>query len=156
MAVTIRKFRKGDAVYVSDLVSRAQRIVLKDYYPKKLIEALCMKNTPPKIIRKSAVRQYFVAVDSDSKKVVGIAGLEGDRIRKFYVDPNFHRKGIGTKLLARIIKEVRKKQIRTLIVGSSHYAVPFYEALGFRIKGKKWCEVEGMKYYDTLMEYDLI
>jgi ribosomal protein S18 acetylase RimI-like enzyme len=82
---------------------------------------------------------FYVAVESS--KIVGFAQIihkdyrvtELDRIVVF---PSYERKGIGTKLLHRVINDETKKgtTIITVSAGKNEHARKFYEKNGFRLK----------------------
>ena len=68
----------------------------------------------------------------------------------FYVDPDFHRKGIGSNILKRLIEIGKEKNFRTLvsrIAGKSEASVHLHKKLGFanigtmKNVGKKFGEI---------------
>ena len=68
----------------------------------------------------------------------------------FYVDPDFHRKGIGFNILKRVIEIGKEKNFRTLvsrIAGKSEASVHLHKKLGFsnigtmKNVGKKFDEI---------------
>lgn len=68
----------------------------------------------------------------------------------FYVDPDFHRKGIGFNILKRLIEIGKEKNFRTLvsrIAGKSEASVHLHKKLGFsnigtmKNVGKKFGEI---------------
>jgi len=68
----------------------------------------------------------------------------------FYVDPDFHRKGIGSNILKRLIEIGKEKNFRTLvsrIAGKSEASVHLHKKLGFsnigtmKNVGKKFDEI---------------
>ena len=68
----------------------------------------------------------------------------------FYVDPDFHRKGIGFNILKRLIEIGKEKKFRTLvsrIAGKSEASVHLHKKLGFsnigtmKNVGKKFDEI---------------
>jgi len=75
----IRKFRKSDAGKVSDLIIRAQRGVLSRHYPKHVIDYFCRRSTPEYILKKSKVRDYYVAVEGG--RILGVNGIQGNEVR---------------------------------------------------------------------------
>lgn len=84
----------------------------------------------------------FGAFENDM--LVGILATKenGSHISLFFVDPTYHRKGIGRKLFEFIRINQRAKRIT---VNSSSYAVKFYERLGFFKTAEKQ-ESNGMRY----------
>lgn len=66
----------------------------------------------------------------DGDKLVGVIATrkEGTHIALFFVDGNYHRRGIGRKLFQRVLED---NKINYMTVNSSPYAVPVYEKLGF-------------------------
>lgn len=81
------------------------------------------------------------------RKVAGYASLyqaaDELQIGNIAVAPDFHQRGIGTKLLEHIIKMARDNQKRLIILEvrpSNKAACSLYEKFGFKVAGKR-------KYY---------
>jgi GNAT superfamily N-acetyltransferase len=74
---------------------------------------------------------FYVALDRESFVLVGLVrGLE-NRVVNLFVKGEYHRRGIGTKLMRRIETELRKRGVREIKPRASLYAVPFYQSLGY-------------------------
>ena len=66
----------------------------------------------------------------DGDRLVGVIATrqEGTHIALFFVDGEYHRKGIGRLLFQRVLED---NKVNYMTVNSSPYAVPVYEKLGF-------------------------
>lgn len=53
-------------------------------------------------------------------------------LQSLFVDGNYHRQGIGRRLVERFEQEFVAKGTHVFKLASSLYAVPFYEAMGYR------------------------
>ena len=53
-------------------------------------------------------------------------------IMNMYTKPEWRRKGIGSVLLERLIEEIKKKGIRSVVLHSTPTGRPLYEKYGFR------------------------
>lgn len=76
--------------------------------------------------------KIFVAKDID--RIVGmVAFRDYSHISMLFVDKNYHRQGIATELLKIVKLECRKynKELISITVNSSPYAVGFYYKMGF-------------------------
>ena len=91
--------------------------------------------------------RYYGAFDGD--KLIGILAI---RVRQrhicfFFVDGEYHRCGIGTKLFRRLREDFPGQKIT---LNSSPYGLPFYKALGFMETDNEQT-VNGIRF--TPMEY---
>ena len=91
--------------------------------------------------------RYYGAFEGE--KLVGILAI---RVRQchicfFFVDGEYHRRGIGTKLFQRMREDFSGE---TITLNSSPYGLPFYKALGFQTKDVEQT-VNGIRF--TPMEY---
>ena len=78
----------------------------------------------------SGKRLMFVALDD--KKVIGIIETYGNnRIALMFVDGKYHRQGIATELMSRIICELKMKGFDKVILNSSPHGLPFCKHFGF-------------------------
>lgn len=90
----------------------------------------------------------FGAFENDV--LIGIIGTknDGEHISLYFIDPKFHRRGIGKKLFEAAYKS---QQARQITVNSSSYARGFYESLGFSIVGEEQ-ESNGLRYLPMKFE----
>lgn len=147
----IRKFRKEDAKGVSNVICRAQRETLAGVYPKKVIEKFCDWSSPSGVLKKSEKRDYWVALEETSKsvkkeKIIGICGIEKERIKTMFVHPNFHKKGVGRKLLKKVESVAKKRKIKLMRVESTTYAEPFYAKCGYERIRKNHVKFKGISF----------
>ena len=85
----------------------------------------------------------------DGEKLIGTIGIRADKkhICFFFVDGDYHRKGIGTGMFRYLLKDYSSK---TITLNSSPYGVPFYKAVGF-VPTDEEKTVNGIRF--TPMEY---
>jgi GNAT superfamily N-acetyltransferase len=143
----IRKFRESDAEEVCELIKRNDLEITSKYYSKEVIDLWVGGISVEKIIKKSLGRACFVA------EVLGVAvgyiSLQDNEIKKLFVNPDFHKRGIGRKLIERVEKNFEGEKI---FVKSNSYAEKFYEIAGF-VKVKDINEsVDGEEFKLILME----
>ena len=87
-------------------------------------------------------RAFIGAFEND--KIIGvIATRNGNHIALFFVDGNYHRRGIGRKLYEYVAKE---NESGYFTVNSSPYAHEVYKHLGFTDTDKKQ-SVNGLIFY---------
>lgn len=91
--------------------------------------------------------RYYGAFDGE--KLVGLLAI---RVRQrhicfFFVDGDYHRRGIGTRLFKRMCEDFPSQSIT---LNSSPYGLPFYKALGFKETDSEQT-VNGIRF--TPMEY---
>lgn len=68
----------------------------------------------------------------NNDKIIGILSISvRNHISLLFVDKNYHRNKVGTKLLNEIIIQSRLKGISKIKLNSSPYALPFYLKFGF-------------------------
>ena len=86
--------------------------------------------------------EYYGAFDGN--RLVGFVGIRSDRkhICFFFVDGEYHRQGIGTRLFKAVCQEYPDQ---TITLNSSPYGVPFYHALGFKDTDKEQT-VNGIRF----------
>lgn len=80
----------------------------------------------------------------DGEKLIGVLGIKNERkhISLFFINPEYHRKGIGSKLFDFVLQN---QPMQELTVNSSSYAVSFYQSIGFEKVSEKQ-ETNGLKY----------
>ena len=142
----VRKFRKEDAQKVSNIIKKNFLEVNSKMYSKETVNTLINNSTPTRLIEKSKTRHYYVAIENDV--ILGIGGYEEDDIHTFFVKPKIHGKGIGKKLMERVLKDAKREGIKVMNSASTHYAEKFYASFGFKRIGEKT-----VPFYDTTLTF---
>lgn len=151
MTYIIRKFKKEDAAKAGNMVTKTMLTSFKGVYSKKVINALCDHNTPSYFLKSAKERQYFVAEDKNLEKIVGVIGMDGNELKRFFVLPECQGQGVGRKLFERFKEEAVEKGYKSVFVHASENAQQIYESLGFKKLRKTKRAVNGLPFYDILM-----
>lgn len=98
--------------------------------------------------------EYLLFVAEIDDKLIGLISLRsGNHISLLFVDENYHRKGIGTRLVRHLQEYMlQNTSQQKLTVFASPYGVPFYHKIGFTDIGKE-THKDGIIY--TPMEFYL-
>lgn len=94
--------------------------------------------------------------------VVGVATMirneDNNQLRTIYVLPDFHGRGIGTKLWEEVKKfAVPDKDIIVQVATYNQKALDFYKKLGFVDTGKRWSDEKWrMKSGATIPEMEMV
>lgn len=112
----------GDAL---DLVWKVFLKYEAPFYTKEGVETFHKFITD---LNKMKTLTFYGMYDND--KIIGVIATRnnGNHITLFFVDGNYHKKGIGTKLFKVVIENATS---RVITVNSSVYAVEVYHKLGF-------------------------
>jgi GNAT superfamily N-acetyltransferase len=132
--IKIRKFKQGDERKISYL-SRKCIVVINSEDMTKKQTAILYNHFMPGQFTKDAKR-FKIYVAEFKGKVVGTATLDltmdENWIRAVFVNPKYHGKGIGKKLMRHMENIVKKTGFRSVSLKSSPYAVNFYKRLGYK------------------------
>jgi predicted N-acetyltransferase YhbS len=145
----IRKFYEKDAQAVCNIIRRNDLEISSKFYPIEVIESWLIEMTPEIIQKKARDRICFVS-EEDGIITGHISYFEGE-IKKLHVLPEFHKKGIGKKLIERL-EITLPKNTSKIVVNSSIYAEPFYKSCGFNKIRDEWEEIGNTKYKFIYME----
>src|SRR3989344_570399 len=148
--IIFRKFKSSDAKKVYNLIKEDDLKIAIKFYPKKVVMARLKGQSPENILKKSLKRICFVA--EKKNKIMGYISLSGNEIKKLFVLPKFHKKGIGRKLLNKIEDVAKKKNMKKLVLYSNYYTEDFYKKCGFKRIKVVWEKAEGIKYKQICME----
>lgn len=151
----VRHLRDEDYADAIAVIIRSTRISQGRIYPKTLIDAFCTKYEPEAFKIRASEIDYFVAVDNNAG-IVGIIGLQRNRIRTFFVDPDFQGKGIGRQLYTYLEIEARKRGLTEIFVEGSPLAEPVYIRFGFIKIKELQKEKAGISYTDAYMVKRLV
>jgi predicted GNAT family N-acyltransferase len=68
----------------------------------------------------------------EQQELIGVVSIsDKNHISCVFVNKNFHRKGIATRLFTEMISELKQNKVEKIVLNASPYAVPFYHTLGF-------------------------
>jgi GNAT superfamily N-acetyltransferase len=74
----------------------------------------------------------FVATNQKNE-IIWVLRVKENRIKSFFVEKKYHRKGVATSLFNYYLKTLKNWEYKIITVLSSSYAVKFYESLWFRV-----------------------
>jgi GNAT superfamily N-acetyltransferase len=100
-------------------------------YPEEVIDALAASNTPQRMLESARKCDAFVAVENGT--ILGIAMLDGNRIKRVFTHTQMQRRGIGRALMSHVEALAEERRIPELIVDSSITAVGFYSKCGYEV-----------------------
>ncbi len=83
-----------------------------------------------------ALREFIVAVEVDTKKIVGTGALhltwhELAEVRSMAVHPDYKRQGIGAEIVKQLLIQGRDIGVKNFFTLT--YSPEFFESLGFKI-----------------------
>ena len=143
MDLTVRTSHSGDLAEVDALFSASYpRLLARDYAPSVLVTALpLISRAQPDLLSSG---RYYVALD-EGGAIRGAGGWSlrepgSDRasartghVRHVVTDHRITRRGVGRAILDRVVADARTAGLARMDCFSTLTAVPFYEAVGFRV-----------------------
>lgn len=147
----IKRARLEDYLEIANLRKRTfeEINVRKGHYTDKQIETLNKLNPPEKILEKMKKRDLFCLIENE--KILGVVGLEGNKIGGLFVKHNYTGRGVGKKLLEFIENHAREKGIVKIEFDSTEYAKDFYLKAGYTCIKKKVGKL-GISNYEMVKE----
>ena len=134
MPIKVRKFKDKDAAEVSNVIAQSFRTLISHSYTKESVEDQIKENSPKKILEKAKKVKYFVAVEKG--KILGFGGYNPEKIHTFFVLPEMQGKGIGSKILEKVLSEAKTEGIKSIKCWSTFNAENFYSSFGFKKRKK--------------------
>ena len=148
----IRKFQKGDELYLREIFFNTIRNVnIKDYSPLQ-VQAWAPENYDTSIWyeRIKAIEPFIAILDGE---IVGYADIQSDGyIDHFFCHWKHQGKGVGKKLMQKIIAVGQQKGIERFYAHVSITAKPFFEHFGFLMVNPQQVEVRGQILINYVME----
>jgi len=87
---------------------------------------------------RSQFQEYQCLVACAGQTIVGMVAVKGNEVTKLYVEPQFHRQGIGTMLFNAAQRIIMRAGHKEMVLGTAFdSSIPFYEAMGMSIVGRK-------------------
>ena len=152
MNITYRKITKSELPQVVELVLRVFDEFEAPEYPSEGVQTFHNIMADEPFLNQICIYGAFdesAESAGTSSKLAGIIATRnnGNHITLFFVDKNYHRKGIGRNLFELVKAD---NTTGTLTVNSSPYAVEVYKHLGFIPTGPEELK-DGIR--STPMEY---
>ena len=137
--VTLRRFRKGDEVAVSDVICTTLTISNRKDYSPAFIEENIRSHSTEMIAARARDAHFYVAMDGE--RVIGCGGITGywgsteeSYLTSIFVLPDYQGKGVGRKIVEALEEDAYFRRAWRTEVGSSLTAVHFYEKMGYKYK----------------------
>lgn len=137
--IIIRAYRELDSVVVGRLIADTYgEFNLSFATPEQKDKLLgpfrhARSNDP---VHKAAIaetiRASMVLVAEDGGEIAGVLRGRKDRLHSLFVHGDYHRQGIGRKLLERFEQACVEQGAKDVRVASTLLAVPFYQKMGYR------------------------
>src|SRR5664279_5571619 len=106
MSVTVRLYHPGDEIGICEAHRLSlERIVSKDYTPQE-IAVWVQRSAPQRYIDAVKEGERFLVLDDDGR-IGGFAGWIPERIRGFYLHPDYAGRGLGKLLFQATEKDMR-------------------------------------------------
>jgi len=152
----IRRTRTKDAAAIARLHRTTIQSINSRDYPPQDIAAWSSGISAKKERKVFESHHRYVAVVG--RKIVGFCDIskkEPATSWGLYVHREWIRKGVGSKLYAKIEEQARKQGIQKLKVTSTVTARPFYEAKGFKVIRKSRYTIRKRKLSVFIMEKNI-
>ena len=137
--ITIRNYLESDAENVSKLIADTYREFNLSFVPT---EELGLFLGPFRFARSQeqshqdaiarVIRSEMVFVAEANGEIVGVLRGRTVRLGSLFVRGDYHRQGIGRKLVERFEHECIQQGGTVVHVASTLYGVPFYLAMGYK------------------------
>jgi len=144
--LTIRPTTAHDLAAVDTLLAASYPTLLKrDYAPSVLVTALpLISRANPALLRSGS---YFIAENGDGTALAaggwtrgapqgGVGVPEIGHVRHVATHPAHLRKGLAQAIVTRVLSDALAAGAERMICQSTKTAVPFYTAMGFRVRGE--------------------
>ncbi len=110
---------------VFDVVHRTIEEIYPKYYPRSAVDFFHNHHSEENM--KKQLPNEFTLVLFDDDKLFGTGTLFENKIKRFFVLPEYQGKGYGKILLKELERNIEKNKFDKIILNSSLGAVKFYE-----------------------------
>lgn len=144
--ITIRPTTQADLAAVDALLAASYPTLLKrDYPPSVLVTALpLISRANPALLRSGS---YYIAETPEGQALAaggwtrsppqgGVGRPEIGHVRHMATHPAHLRQGLAQAIVTRVLADALAAGVEWMICQSTRTAVPFYRAMGFRVRGE--------------------
>jgi GNAT superfamily N-acetyltransferase len=125
--ITIESYHPWDENKLSIIILRCLREINSKDMSTMELENLIAFFSPECIKKYSEDINSPILVAKLDDTIVGTVTITDNRVRSFFVDPDMHGNGIGKLLISHGEDIMKKNGFTFSYVGSSVFAVPFYQ-----------------------------
>lgn len=137
--VIIREFKEGDAESIGRLIADTYGKYNLDFLPEEergpflgpFQYAWSTDESHRKAIRE-IIKSPMLFVAEDDGEIVGVLRGRKERLASLFVREDYHRQGVGRKLVERFEEESMRQGVTVVRLASSLFAVPFYQSMGYK------------------------
>jgi GNAT superfamily N-acetyltransferase len=155
--ILIRDYIESDAIHVgvliADTYSEYNLSFASPDQKKAFLGPFQYARSPEKSHQDAianVIKASMVFVAEMDGVIVGVLRGRKDKLQSLFVRGDVHRQGIGRQLVNRFEQECAKQGSRKVILMSTLYAVPFYQAMGYKkstgIRRMRSFDGEGLQY----------
>jgi predicted N-acetyltransferase YhbS len=144
METIVRQTTAADDQAISDIICEGYRFIAgPDGITDEQLAGLVRAHTVERAVEIRALWECLVA--EEDGQVVGMIAFSEDEIQNLWVNPDFHRRGIGSALFRAAEAAIRNTGQTLMCVCTTGYGRPFYEAMGMTFVGKRKIDRGPMK-----------
>ena len=137
--ITIRSYTEADAESVGKLIADTYREFNLSFLPSdevgKFLGPFRYAGSQEKAHQEAIaqmIRSEMVFVAADDGEIVGVLRGRTVRLGSLFVRGDYHRRGIGRKLVEHFEHECLKQGPTVIHLAATLYAVPFYLVMGYK------------------------
>ena len=144
--IKMRKFKLSDLDTVRDLIHNTIDINYSRAYSAESIKYFKDYHNDKNIL-KDAKEGYIIVLESNNQ-IIGTGTIINDYITRVFVNPKFHKQGLGKLIMMKLQTKALSAGIKTVKLDSTLTAKKFYDSLGYKTIKKTFVKVEnGKKLY---------
>jgi putative acetyltransferase len=148
----VRTHRNGDVSGISRLYYDTIHLINSHDYTREQIDAWAPA-VPDVSFWKERFKKYHVYVAEEDEHIVGFAELDTTgHIDCFFVHHEWQRRGVGARLMERVVATAGREQMPRLFAEVSITAVPFFRDRGFVVVRENEATRRNVKLKQFVME----
>ena len=132
----IRKFKISDTIPVANLISQTFATFNNMEGTKKAVQRYIDHYNPKKNdvekIKEGFLLTPLFFVAEEKGKIIGIVRGTKNRVINLFVYGQYHRKGVGKKLMQKFEQEAKKQHSKEIRIRASLFAIKFYQGAGYK------------------------
>lgn len=137
--IKIRNYQEEDARQVGILIADTYREFNLSFLPTEEISIFLgpfqnarSNHEAHRELIAEMIRSEMVFVAEANHEIVGVLRGRKERLGSLFVRKDYHRQGIGRKLVTRFEQESAQLGVKAIRVAATLYAVPFYAEMGYK------------------------